>query len=165
MGREGKKTSARVREDKATVHKMGKVAAGMSLTATASSQEDNDEAHHKLVVPYKLQSAGQIVDNTTADVVNPNATCTRPKTPVDRSPLVPDSQDFPDHLGGICCRVQSSSEVKPSRDGSPIVLAYYFPTLSTIHLPSSPTAWLGFLTFPTIHLSSICHFPEQIWLF
>ena len=88
VGREGEKASAR-----AGGHKAAATTAGVSLAATTSSHEDDGDsakARHTSVVPQEPEPASQVVADTTADAVNPNATSTGPTRPEDKSYNPPD---------------------------------------------------------------------------
>ena len=92
-GREGEKASMR-----AGGHKAAVTTAGVSLAASASSQEDdgNDpEVHRTSVVPQHPQPASQQVNDTTADAANPNTTSARPTRPEDESHTPPDELPSP----------------------------------------------------------------------
>ena len=65
----------------------------MSLAASASSHEDDGDsakAHRTSVMPQDPEPASQMVTNTTADAMNPNATRAEPTRPEDASYNPPD---------------------------------------------------------------------------
>ena len=87
-GQEGEKASTRARG-----HKAAAMTAGMSLTASTSSQEDDSkdvEAHRTSVVPHRTQTASRQVTDMTTDTMNLNVTHAEPTRPEGESYNPPD---------------------------------------------------------------------------